>query len=127
MCNSMLVIRMVDSRMMLVFEQLKGLVGKLRGLLGPRERGRPVVLVGCRSVHTFGMRYAIDVALVSRSGKVLASRRSMPPGRVLSASGAWFAFERPSAKGPWPQEGSWLSVAECGGEWMQRLREVGDV
>lgn len=35
----------------------------------------------CRQVHTFRMRFAIEVAYVDRRGRVLAVR-SMPPGRM---------------------------------------------
>ena len=38
-------------------------------------------LVPCRHVHTFGMRFAIDVALVDRDGVVLHTQ-TMPPGRL---------------------------------------------
>ena len=34
----------------------------------------------CRHVHTLGMRFAIDVALVDRDGVVLHTQ-TMPPGR----------------------------------------------
>lgn len=107
---------MFDSRATLSFEVLKGWREKLKGLLGTNRHAEPVVLCGCSSVHTFGMRYSLDVALVSRNGAVLASRRSMPPRRVLSAYGAHYAFERPSSAAPWPTCGSWVSVVECGDE-----------
>jgi hypothetical protein len=35
----------------------------------------------CRQVHTYRMRFAIDVAHLDRRGRVLAVR-SMPPGRM---------------------------------------------
>jgi uncharacterized membrane protein (UPF0127 family) len=35
----------------------------------------------CRHVHTFGMRFAIDVALVDGDGTVLHTQ-TMPPGRL---------------------------------------------
>ncbi len=38
-------------------------------------------LLPCRHVHTLGMRFAIDVALVDRDGVVLHTQ-SMPPGRL---------------------------------------------
>ena len=37
----------------------------------------------CRHVHTFGMRFAIDVALVDKHGVVLAVQ-TLPPGRLAS-------------------------------------------
>jgi uncharacterized membrane protein (UPF0127 family) len=47
--------------------------------LGP---GHGLLLERCRSVHTFGVRYPIDVALLDRSGVVLRVVR-MAPRRVL--------------------------------------------
>ena len=108
--------RMVDSRTTLTFESLHGFVQRMRGLLGPRARGRPVALVGCSSIHTLGMRYGIDVALVSRNGKVLLSRRDVGPGRIVSARGAWLALERPAEQTSWPCEGSWVSLVERGAQ-----------
>lgn len=53
-----------------------------RGLLG-RESvdGGALLIAPCRGVHTFGMRFAIDVAHLSRSAKVLRVR-TMRPGRL---------------------------------------------
>ena len=46
------------------FEVLSSWLARVCGLLGPPERGRAVLIERCRSIHTFGMRFAIDVALV---------------------------------------------------------------
>lgn len=81
---------------------------RLVGLLGTRADARPVALVGCSSVHTFGMRYAIDVALVRGDGYVVAARRSVAPARVFGAHDAHYAIERPASEGPWPVAGDWL-------------------
>ncbi len=40
-----------------------------------------VVLTPCRSVHTLGMKMAIDVAAVAGDGVVLAVREAVRPGR----------------------------------------------
>ena len=47
---------------------------KRRGLLGTThlDAGAGMYLVPCQWVHTFGMRYPIDVAFLSRDGRVLA-------------------------------------------------------
>lgn len=96
------------------FRVLGGWWERLRGLLGTREDAMPVVLLGCSSVHTFGMRYPIDVAFASRHGEVLSSRRAVPPGRVVGCRRAWCAFERPASAGPWMEEGG--SVLPRGGQ-----------
>jgi uncharacterized protein len=56
------------------------------GLLIPR----------CRSVHTFGMRFALDVAFLGRDGRVLRTVRDVPPRRVLWCRGAAAVLERPA-------------------------------
>jgi uncharacterized membrane protein (UPF0127 family) len=55
-----------------------------RGLLIPR----------CRSVHTVGMRFVIDVAFVTwppveGAVRVVATRERMRPARLAAARGAW--------------------------------------
>lgn len=52
-----------------------------RGLLGASSFAGALLLTPCRSVHTFGMRFTIDVAICDRSGRVLAVHQ-LPPGRV---------------------------------------------
>ena len=61
------------------------------GLLARRrfESGEALVFPGCRSIHTVGMRFPIDVVFVSREWRVVAVRSSVPPGRL--AVSAWHA------------------------------------
>lgn len=95
------------------FQVLGSALERLRGLLGTRRgdaRALPCLLAGCRSVHTFGMAYGIDVALVSEQGRVLRVRRDVPAGQVVSCRGAAHALERPSLDGPWPQAGQAVSL-----------------
>lgn len=86
-------------------ETCSGSVGDASGL-GRQMR----VLTPCASVHTFGMRYAIDVALVGESGEVLGSWRGLRPGRLVRARGACHALERPSVPGSWPCVGQQLGI-----------------
>ena len=89
---------------------LDGWWARLRGLLGTREDARPVVLCRCRSVHTLGMRYALDLAFVGSRGEVLEVRRAVPPGRLASCVRATCVLERPADGGPWVEEGQHLWV-----------------
>jgi hypothetical protein len=61
-------------------ERMRGLRG--RPPLGPREA---LLLVGCRSVHTFGLRYPIVVARLDR-GYVVRDMRVVRPRRVVLPS-----------------------------------------
>lgn len=88
---------------------------RLRGLLGTRrggKRARPLLLVRCPSVHTVGMAYPIDVALVDKEGVVVRSWRAVPTGRVLRCQGACHALERPSSDAAWPCEGDRVHLRE---------------
>jgi uncharacterized membrane protein (UPF0127 family) len=55
---------------------------RLRGLLGrpALAEGEGLLLRPCRSVHMFGMRYALDVAFLDRAGSVIAAYHALPPG-----------------------------------------------
>ena len=52
-----------------------------RGLLGTDGLEGALWLQPCSSVHCVGMRYAIDVALLNRAGRVVAVR-TLRPGRM---------------------------------------------
>lgn len=92
-----------------VLERLVGLLGTRRGEPG----ARPVMLCRCPSVHTVGMAYPLDVALVGAEGLVVGSWRALPPGRVVRAAGARLALERPAGEGSWPAVGERLVVFGC--------------
>ena len=109
--GEMLLCRLTDARATLAFAPLRGFRQKLMGLLGTRCDSPPVALCDCSSVHTFGMGYDIDVALVTHNGRVVASKQHVPPGRIVRAPGAWYALERPASTDPWPHVGSWLGIA----------------
>jgi uncharacterized protein len=54
------------------------------GLLIPR----------CSSIHTFGMRFALDVDFLDESGRAVRRVEAAPPRRVLWRSGAVAVLER---------------------------------
>jgi uncharacterized membrane protein (UPF0127 family) len=59
------------------------LAERARGLLGTAEPPDGVlVLERARQVHTFGMRYPIDVVFCDRDWKVVYVVRALRPGRV---------------------------------------------
>lgn len=104
-----------EGRLMGDFRVLATWGERLRGLLGTDSTARPVVLVNCRSIHTFGMRYALDVALADGEGRVLVAKRRLQPGRLLGSRRARYAFERPASEEAWPEVGQCLQW-ECGTE-----------
>lgn len=64
-----------------------GAVARMVGLLGtPDLRVDEALHIDrCRSVHTFGMRIAIDVVFLDRDGVVVRVVRGLRPGRVAAA------------------------------------------
>lgn len=70
---------------------------RLRGLHGlpclPWHTG--LYLSPCRAVHSFGMRYAIDVVFLCADGKSLKQVSNMLPGRVAFCLRAASAIELP--------------------------------
>jgi uncharacterized membrane protein (UPF0127 family) len=66
-----------------------------QGLLGRDglPAGTAFVIAPSNAVHTFFMRFSIDVLFVRSDGSVLKVRRSMPPGRVAVSMRAFAVIE----------------------------------
>ena len=66
-----------------------------RGLLGRDglPEGHAVVIAPCNAVHTFGMRFPIDILFVARDGRVVKVRRAVPRRRLAAAWGAFAVVE----------------------------------
>ena len=70
--------------------------GRARGLMGREDLEGALVLRPCRQVHTFGMRFPIDVAFCDRYGFVL-HRVTMQPRRASRLVWrSYFAIEAPA-------------------------------
>lgn len=81
---------------------------RTRGLLGRDSLadGAALIIAPCSSIHTFGMRFPIDVVFVNREGYVLKTRANMPRGRLTGALRAFAVVELPAGAiartGVWP-------------------------
>jgi uncharacterized membrane protein (UPF0127 family) len=66
-----------------------------RGLLGRTSLadGEGLVIAPSQGIHTFGMRFAIDVLAVARDGRVLKIRTAVAPRRLVLALRAWAMVE----------------------------------
>jgi uncharacterized membrane protein (UPF0127 family) len=53
------------------------------------EPGHAFVIAPCQGIHTFGMRFPIDVIAVARDGTVVKTRTNVRPNRIVLA---WSAF-----------------------------------
>jgi len=75
--------------------RLRGLSFRDRAAAGPG-----LLFPRCASVHTFGMRFELDLYFLDRESEVIAVRRRVPPRRVVWQRGACAVLEIPS-----PEEG----------------------
>ena len=71
-----------------------------------------LALVPCCDIHTFGMHENLDVAFLDACGRVVASKRGIPPRKRVRSSGACVVLERFSREdAPWPQVGDVLHLS----------------
>ena len=74
-------------------------------LLDRRGAGAGLLLPGCRSVHTFGMRFPLDLVFLDRNLRAVSWRRAVPPGRVAFERGAQAVLELPAVGESGPDGG----------------------
>jgi uncharacterized membrane protein (UPF0127 family) len=84
----------------------EGLRARLLGLafLDRDEAGVGLLIPRCSSVHTFGMRFALDVVFLDAEGRPLSIRRAVPPCRLFWERDASGVLELPAV----PQGGDFL-------------------
>ena len=70
-------------------------VRRLTGLIGRRSwpHGVALEIPRCRSVHTFGMRFALDLVWLDADRRVVRVDRVVPPWRVRSCRAARSVLE----------------------------------
>jgi uncharacterized protein len=78
-----------------------GLGARLLGLafLDRVEAGPGLLVPRCSSVHTFGMRFALEICFLDERGRLLAVRHGIPARRVVSHRGARAVLEIPAGEG----------------------------
>lgn len=57
-----------------------------------------LLLPGTRSVHTFGMRFALDLVWLDGEGRVVRRDLAVPPNRVRSCRRARAVLEVPAGR-----------------------------
>lgn len=74
---------------------------RLLGLAGldREEAGTGLLIPRCASVHTFWMRFDLDLVFLDGAGAPLALRRRVPPRCVVWRRGAAAVLELPSRQG----------------------------
>jgi uncharacterized protein len=63
------------------------------------EAGPGLLIPRCSSVHTFGMRFPLDLYFLGRAGAVLRVRLQIPARRVVCCRGADAVLEIPAEQG----------------------------
>lgn len=78
------------------------LLSRLLGLtlLRPGRAGEGLLIPRCRSVHTFGMRFPLDLAFLDAAGRPISRRVAVPANRIVSEPSADAVLELPS-NGRW--------------------------
>ena len=78
--------------------------GSRARLLGLAHLDREAVGVGlliprCASVHTFGMRFPVDLHFLDEKGEIISVRRGVSPRRFASCRRAAAVLELPAGEG----------------------------
>lgn len=83
-----------------------------KGLLGRSHfpAGSAMIIAPCASVHTFFMKFAIDVVFVRPDGRVKRISRGLGAWRVTGATGALAAVELPAGAAARTEIGDQLRV-----------------
>lgn len=74
------------------------LLARLLGLahLDREQAGIGLLIPRCSSVHTFGMRFALDLVFLDRDGRPCSVRRAVPPRRFVFDRRASWVLELPA-------------------------------
>jgi len=79
------------------------------------EAGAGLLIPSCCSVHTFGMRFALDLVFLDRDGRICSVKREVPPRRLARDRRAGAVLELPASS-----ELCVPSVPVKGGEFSSR-------
>src|SRR4051795_6088541 len=83
-----------------VIHEANTLASRLLGLAFLRSlpSGHALLIPDCRSVHTFGMRFPIDVAFRDEGGRAVRCVHAVPRRRVLFCRSAFAVIEAPAGE-----------------------------
>jgi uncharacterized membrane protein (UPF0127 family) len=65
-------------------------------LLDRARAGEGLLIPRCRSVHTFAMRFLLDLIFLSEEGRVVRLDRAVPPWRIVRCPEGASVLELPS-------------------------------
>jgi uncharacterized membrane protein (UPF0127 family) len=69
-------------------------------LLDGDRAGDGLLIPRCRAIHTFGMRFRVDVRFLDAAGATVAIRRAVPPRRLAFERRGRSVLEVPSGRVP---------------------------
>jgi uncharacterized protein len=77
-----------------------GLRARLLGLayMDLAQAGTGLLIPSCSSVHTFGMRFALDLVFLDTRIEPIAVHRGVPPRRLISCRAAGSVLELPAGR-----------------------------
>ena len=84
----------VATRVLTAFDSASRRTGLLHQDALPEGSG--LVIAPSNAIHTFFMRFSIDVAFVSKDGRIVKVRAAVPPWRIAGALGAYAVVELPA-------------------------------
>lgn len=61
----------------LIWKRMKGLLGREK-----LEPGESLWIKPCKSIHTIGMRFPLDVVFLDKRNAVVALKENLPPNRL---------------------------------------------
>ena len=69
-----------------------------KGLLGRDSlpAGSALIIAPCSAIHTWFMRFDIDVAFVAKDGRIIKSKNTLRPWRMAAAFRAFATIELPA-------------------------------
>jgi len=96
-------------------EVAKSTATRSKGLLGRQglEQGGGLWIIPCESVHTFFMRFALDLIYLDRRLRVKKVRQNVPPWRISACLTAHSVLELPcgTIRGSQTEVGDLVSIA----------------
>ena len=99
---------------------------RMKGLLGTSQHQLEfdaLHLIPCRGVHTFGMKYPLDLAFLDGRGEVIACKRNVPPSKVFSSPrGTRSVLERPADPCPWLKPGDYIESGQTKEKTMNMMK-----
>lgn len=86
----------IADRVLTAFDSASRNTGLLRHESLPEGSG--LIIAPSNSIHTFFMRFSIDVAFVAKDGRIVKIRAAVPPWRLAGALRAYAVVELPAGR-----------------------------